>query len=96
MTTIINKKQIHPAKPKRMSFVFPPEFYAMLLNLKEKYGKDMTYIVMEAVNEYVMSRENLVLIEDESVLNKINSGNNGGMEIVVDNDDFKIGRLGGR
>jgi hypothetical protein len=43
----------------RMSFLFPPVFKDMLLNLKRKHNKDMTYIVMEAVNEWAIKKENI-------------------------------------
>jgi hypothetical protein len=48
----------------RMSFVFPEPFYRMLQAMSEKHDKDMTYIVMEAVNEWVLSNEGI----DESLL----------------------------
>lgn len=44
----------------RMSFVFPPEFREILSELKKKHGKDMTYIIMEAVNEWVIKNENIL------------------------------------
>jgi len=44
----------------RMSFVFPTVFYNMLDMMSEKHRKDMTYIVMEAVNEWVMHKENIL------------------------------------
>ena len=43
----------------RMSFLFPNVFKEMLASLKRKYGKDMTYIVMEAVNEWAIKKENI-------------------------------------
>jgi hypothetical protein len=43
----------------RMSFVFPPMFYNMLTTMSGKYNKNMTYIVMEAVNEWVMQKEGI-------------------------------------
>ncbi len=44
---------------KRMSFVFPIEFYELLLKLKEKYNMDMTYIIIQAVNYWVVKKERL-------------------------------------
>lgn len=44
---------------KRMSFVFPVEFYELLLKLKEKYNMDMTYIIIQAVNYWVVKKERL-------------------------------------
>ncbi len=41
----------------RMSFLFPKEFYELLLFLKNETGKDMTYLVMEAVNRYARKME---------------------------------------
>ncbi len=49
----------------RMSFLFPQIFRDMLTGLKKKYNKDMTYIVMEAVNEWVIKRENISHAVDE-------------------------------
>jgi hypothetical protein len=43
----------------RMSFVFPKVFYGMLNTMSDKYDRDMTYIIMEAVNEWVMDKENV-------------------------------------
>ena len=50
---------LQPVKPERMSFIFPTIFSDMLKGLKKKYNKDMTYIVMEAVNEWVIRKENI-------------------------------------
>lgn len=44
---------------KKMSFVFPDEFYENLLTMKKKYSVDMTYIVMEAVNSWILERERM-------------------------------------
>jgi predicted DNA-binding protein len=46
-----------------MSFVFPSVFHEVLQNLSKKYNKDMTYIVMEAVNEWVLKKENITFEE---------------------------------
>jgi len=43
----------------RMSFVFPLEFYELLQSLKLRYNKDMTYIIIDAVNDLVIKREGL-------------------------------------
>ena len=48
-------------KHRRMSFLFPAVFRDMLTDLKKKYNKDMTYIVMEAVNEWVIRKENITV-----------------------------------
>jgi len=42
-----------------MSFVFPLEFYELLQSLKLRYNKDMTYIIIDAVNDLVIKREGL-------------------------------------
>lgn len=44
---------------RRTSFIFPESFHRLLDHLKLRYNKDKTYIVMEAVNEYVINREGL-------------------------------------
>ena len=63
---------------KRMSFVFPGIFYMMLCNLRERYKKDMTYIIMEAVNEWVMKKEHIMIGADGiPVLCELEDGNNG-------------------
>lgn len=49
---------------KRMSFVFPIEFYELLQKLKEKYNMDMTYIIIRAVNYWVVKMEKLEDIGD--------------------------------
>jgi predicted DNA-binding protein len=80
---MIGACELDKNKNNRMSFVFPPEFYVMLNRLKEKYGKDMTYIVMEAVNQWVMEKENISLkdlSDDKSMLMMPCSGNNNGNE----------------
>ena len=70
------ESDIHTAadgmKSKRMSFIFPSVFKDMLYSLKRKYNKDMTYIVMEAVNEWVMRKENISteLINNGGLKNK--------------------------
>ena len=51
----------------RMSFLFPTVFKDMLTGLKMKYKKDMTYIVMEAVNEWVMKKESITPKEVNNV-----------------------------
>lgn len=47
------------SEPVRMSFIFPEVFYTMLKSCNLRYGKDMTYIIMEAVNEWIMEKEGL-------------------------------------
>lgn len=42
---------------KRMSFVFPDEFYYLLCDLKKEYDRDMTYIIMDAVTDWVLTNE---------------------------------------
>lgn len=69
-----------------MSFVFPQEFYAMLKGLKEKYGKDMSYIVMEAVNQWTMEKENISLkdlSDDNSMLMQGTGDNNGNEKLKI-------------
>lgn len=56
-------------KPIRMSFVFPKIFYSMLNNCSLRYQRDMTYIVMEAVNDWVMQKENIVFDDDGELVN---------------------------
>ena len=51
-------------RDRRMSFIFPVSFYVLLSNLSRRHEKDMTYIVMEAVNEWVVKREKIHL-DDE-------------------------------
>lgn len=65
---------IQTIQEKRMSFVFPPVFYFLLLGLKDRYQKDMTYIIIEAVNEYVMRKEGLVVDNNGKVIIDENNG----------------------
>ena len=48
----------------RMSFIFPLSFYRLLLALSMKYNRDMTYIMMESLNEWVMKREGINLANE--------------------------------
>lgn len=41
---------------KRMSFIFPDEFYYLLCDLKRVSDMDMTYIIMDAVTDWVIER----------------------------------------
>ena len=43
----------------QMSFRFPQQFYDLMFALKKKYNKDMTYIIMDAVNEWAIQKEGL-------------------------------------
>ena len=51
----------------RMSFLFPESFRTLLQTCKMKYNKDMTYIIMEAVNEYVLRKESIHVDEQSEV-----------------------------
>ena len=66
-TTFLQRKfhednRIYPFQ--RMSFIFPVSFYRLLLAVSMRYNRDMTYIMMEALNEWVMKREGINLAED--------------------------------
>ena len=53
------------ADTQKMSFNFPISFYNLISGVSMRYGRDMTYIIMEAVNEWVMRKEGIMLKIEE-------------------------------
>jgi hypothetical protein len=82
-------KEKSEEKSERMSFIFPKVFYNLLLGLRERYRKDMTYIVMEAVNDWVIKKENLTVDENSGI--PYDDDNNG--KLLFGEEKFKRGKL---